>query len=413
MPSPWFPPLRLSILAAVAALIALVMLGRGSQGPGPAASAQIARADQLIAAGQFDAAEPLLARIAGNSDPKARLWAYQAWAQILGPRRGDFAGFMDKEGRALRLDPDSAAIHLGLYQGETVLGHDGAAVAHLDEAARSAFRLGPLRLGAAWMTPHGMRALLDRSRGDYAGAARQDAASLAADPPGSASARADRLNRIGDLILAHEPADDPPAPQGDAAHGVEAVLGARDRAYAAMAREDWTGAAAALQGLEAAPLSASMRHSLAVLTRPWLAYALFRSGQTAAARAQIADTPADCYLCQRVRGRLAAEAGDAAAERAFAAAVVLAPDLPFAYVERGRARLARGDVAGALADCALAKARSPNFADAPELCGEAWLRRGDPAAAARAFSLAGRLAPHWGRNHMLWAVAVRGSGGKG
>lgn len=406
------PSLRTVLLLLALAGAAAFWLAR----PKPSAidAAEMARAESLIAAGRSTVAEPVLARLAASDQPEVRLFAYRRWAQILGPQRGDFLGFMDKERRALALDPDSADLHLGLYMGENVLGHDGAAVNQLEQSIRSAVRLGPLRLGAPWMTPPAMRALLDRSRGDFAAAAREDATALAGDPPGGASARADRLNLIGDQILNHQPAAAPPPAPRPGAPGVEMILSARDRAYADLVREDWRGAASVLATLEASPLPPPMKNTLPVLTRPWLAYALFHAAEAEAARATIARTPTDCALCQRIRGRMAAESGDTqGAERAFAAAIAASADLPFAYVDRGRARLARGDIAGALGDCVVAETRSPHFADAPELCGEARLQRGDAAGAARDFARAGRLAPHWSRNQLLWIKALKNAGGKG
>ncbi|QUD86566.1 tetratricopeptide repeat protein [Phenylobacterium montanum] len=342
-------------------LVALVLARPAADTP------EVTRAKALIAAGRSAEAEPVLARLAARGDARTRLYAYRAWAQILGPQRGDFPGFMDRQRHALALDPASAELHLGLYQGESVLGHDGAAALELQEAVRSAFRVGPLRLGARWMTPPGMQALVYRSHGDFAAAAREDAESLKGDPPGSPAARADQLNLAGDRILNHDLSAVIPPPAPGAAP-VEAVLAARDQAWADLAREDWAGAAKVLSALEGQPLPPPMKNTLPVLTRPWLAYALFKKGDAAGARAELAATPADCALCQRIRGRIAAQSGDAAgAEQAFGKAIDLSAGLPFAYVDRGRARMARGDVAGALADGKAAVAASPNNPDARDL----------------------------------------------
>ena len=151
-----------------------------------------------------------------------------------------------------------------------------------------------------------------------------------------------------------------------------------------------------------------MKNTLPVLTRPYLAYALARMGDLPAAKAEIGRTPIDCYLCQRMRGRIAAVAGDlAGADAALQTAIQLAPSLPFAYVDRARLRLDRGDTAGAIADCALARTRSPHNADAAELWGEALLQRGQAQPAAGQFEVADRDAPHWARNHLFWSRALR------
>ena len=78
------------------------------------------------------------------------------------------------------------------------------------------------------------------------------------------------------------------------------------------------------------------RRDLSFLT-PMQALVEARQGDLAAARATLVPTEADCDLCQRVRGVIAALAGDmAGARRAFAAARALAPMLPAADLE-GRA----------------------------------------------------------------------------
>jgi len=189
----------------------------------------------------------------------------------------------------------------------------------------------------------------------------------------------------------------------------------------AVCRGDWGEGLAVAQervsALETARASAQATSAgfvdqrLATSARPLLAQALSRNGRLAEAEALIAGAPLDCYLCVRVRGEIAAAKGDGpAVDRWFGEAVRQAPSLPFAYVEWARARLARGDAAGAIAKLRLAADKSPNFPDTREVWGEALVRQGEPSRALEQFQRAERLAPRWGRLHLAWGEALQGLG---
>src|SRR5205085_335834 len=114
-------------------------------------------------------------------------------------------------------------------------------------------------------------------------------------------------------------------------------------------------------------------------------------------------TPLDCYGCVRVRGLIAALAGDAAgADHWYAEAARQGPSLPFAEAEWAQALLERGDAAGAISKAATASRKGPHFADPVEVWGEALLKTGDAKGAAVKFADADKYAPRWGRNHLLW-----------
>jgi tetratricopeptide (TPR) repeat protein len=133
-----------------------------------------------------------------------------------------------------------------------------------------------------------------------------------------------------------------------------------------------------------------------VWIHPLEALALAQTGDVAGAQALIATTPPDCYLCVRVRGRIAAQKRDwAAADLWFAEAIRQAPSLPFAYAERGETRLARGDVGSAIADFAVAHLRSPHFADPLKGWGDALARQGRRRDALAKYDEALRYAPAW------------------
>ncbi len=144
--------------------------------------------------------------------------------------------------------------------------------------------------------------------------------------------------------------------------------------------------------------------------RPLLAYAEAMTGDIPSATALISQTPTDCYLCVRMRGRIAAVAGEAAmADRWFAEAVRQAPDLPTVYYEWGQALLARGDLAGAARELSLAHEKGPHFADALKVWGDVLVRQGQPEQALEKYDEALKYAPNWAALKQARAAAARKS----
>jgi tetratricopeptide (TPR) repeat protein len=173
--------------------------------------------------------------------------------------------------------------------------------------------------------------------------------------------------------------------------------------------------AAAVQSVD--PKSLSLLDRAAFLSwikrlyAAWYAWAEAMSGDLAGANAMIAATPMDCDTCLEMRGRIAtAERDFPAAERWFGQATRQAPSIPFAYVDWGAERLARGDAEGAIAKLQIAHAKAPNFADPLELWGEALMQKRDYAGAIARFAEADKDAPRWGRNHLHWGEALMLSG---
>jgi tetratricopeptide (TPR) repeat protein len=170
---------------------------------------------------------------------------------------------------------------------------------------------------------------------------------------------------------------------------------------------DWRGAQDVARRIDAALETGTAQRPIYRLMRqvwstPLLALAMAKTGDVAGAEALIGPTAPDCYLCLRVRGRIAAERRDwPAAERWFAEAARQAPHVPLAFAEWGEMRLAKGDVDGAIAKLDEAIRLGPRFADPLELMGEALMRKGDYAGAAARFRQAERYAPHWPRNQRL------------
>jgi Flp pilus assembly protein TadD len=109
----------------------------------------------------------------------------------------------------------------------------------------------------------------------------------------------------------------------------------------------------------------------------WLALAKAQFGDLQAGQALIAETPMDCRMCVDFRGRIAALAGNVTeAEKWFGQAVDLAPKLPQVYIDRGQARLDRGEVAAALTDAMQAATLSPHDGDAWKLWGDVLTKQG-------------------------------------
>ena len=96
-----------------------------------------------------------------------------------------------------------------------------------------------------------------------------------------------------------------------------------------------------------------------------------------------------------------------AADRWFAEAVRQAPSLPAAYAEWGEARLARGDLDGAIAKFSLAHERGPRFADPLKGWGDALGRQGRWSEAVRRYDQALADAPAWRDLIRAHAVAAR------
>jgi len=204
--------------------------------------------------------------------------------------------------------------------------------------------------------------------------------------------------------------------QGVAAGPPDPLNAAIARAWTDMAAEDWTASAADIRAAMTAEADGASALSLSKVTvdrilatqfRPWLALAEAETGAFAAARAEIAKTPADCTDCQRVRGIIdAAEKNWGGAEYWFARAVHDAPSIPFAYADWGAMLLQRGDPGGAIAKFKSAHDKGPHFADPLELWGEALIAKSRSDLALAKFVEANQYAPRWGRLHLKWGEAL-------
>ena len=127
-----------------------------------------------------------------------------------------------------------------------------------------------------------------------------------------------------------------------------------------------------------------------------LAIAKARFGDATGAQALLAPMPSDCYPCARARGVVAAIVGDrTAAEQWFAVAIKQGPSLPQAFVERGSANLAWGNVTGAVTDAEHAVQLSPHYTEAWKLWGDALVRQAHFKLALAKYDDALKYAPDW------------------
>ncbi|HEY2444814.1 MAG TPA: hypothetical protein VGI20_03650 [Rhizomicrobium sp.] len=144
---------------------------------------------------------------------------------------------------------------------------------------------------------------------------------------------------------------------------------------------------------------------------PNTALALAMSGNLPAAYSLIDQTPFDCILCLRVRGRIdVLQKNWRGADYWFARAVHDAPSPPFAWTDWGHALLRSGNGDAAIAKFETAHARAPHFADPLEFWGEALMAKSRSDLALAKFEEAAKDAPHWGRLHLEWGEALHYAG---
>jgi tetratricopeptide (TPR) repeat protein len=127
----------------------------------------------------------------------------------------------------------------------------------------------------------------------------------------------------------------------------------------------------------------------------WIAPAEEAAGHPDKADAVLrtAGTFVDCY---RFRGDILAGRGDwAGAQKAYAEAVALAPDLPAAYYSWGVALIRHGDLAGAEGKLKAAHQRGPHWADPLKAWGDLLAKQGHLKDALAIYDQALKFAPNW------------------
>ena len=348
-----------------------------------------------------------------EGDPIDRIWAFNGLAAVQ-RKQGDINASIRTIDNGLALEPHFFSLYFNLATAMDDLGHN--------EALLSADRNAALmlhRYGRRFVTPAALRRLtavgdsnVAHDLGDFGAESTHLTLSLSQEPWRSDT----RMWLVEALALDHDRGgargnaamiQAPDANDPSAAAAADRLDFAQLKEAIARAEEDWSGFAAAFKSVDEHLLTPEMHVQRLTSEAPWFAFAMARLGDLQGAQAVIATTPMDCYLCTRMRGRIAAEAHDwPAAERWFAEAVRQAPSIPFAYADWGQMLLSKGDVESAIAKLQIANAKGPHFADALELWGEALMRKGDFAGAAVKFAEADKYAPKWERNHAMWGQAL-------
>lgn len=351
-----------------------------------------------------------LRALAAGGDATDRLWAQVGLASGL-PNPVDS---IEAASQAVVVAPRFPMGYGNRAGGHAALGHDEAALADYrmaEATARSDGRRYLTPRALAYLEP-GYRARVAGLLGDWRTSATEDTRSVEAQGRNEF-----RTGIVFEHVMAHDLAAarrvraskaPPAATDVSPAAALERIKHIDAEALLAIGVDDWASVRKALEGsleLEGLPPGTSERRMTQDL--PYLALARARTGDPAGAKALIDASPTDCHLCVRMRARIAAASGDwPSAERWFAEAVRQGPSLPLTYAEWGEARLARGDLDGAIEKLKLARAKGPHHADAAELWGEALLRKGDARGAAAKFAEADKDAPRWGRNHLRWGQAL-------
>jgi tetratricopeptide (TPR) repeat protein len=136
-------------------------------------------------------------------------------------------------------------------------------------------------------------------------------------------------------------------------------------------------------------------NNLAPFVRCWIAVAEESAGRSDEAEAALkaAGTFVDCY---RFRADILNARRDwPGAQKAYAAAVALAPDLPAAYYSWGVALTQHGDLVGAITKLSAANQRGPHWADPLKAWGDVLMKQNQSKDALAKYDEALRYAPNW------------------
>jgi len=363
-------------------------------------------------AGQDRSAEAfsVIADLATNGPQSERGWAYIEWGSLDQTANGDLESARKHCLRGLAYSGAlTVPAEICLVNEEVWSGHDEKTLEYSKALAKNAQQHAPgvtneffesnKIISVAWLET--VTGDIQKSAGDWtlAEAAPDYLGSVKLSPALAATAYA--LNHDPDsarqIVETLEPNDDPSFLQWDAIDAFSAL----PTYWIAAAANDWPAALLDARACEAwldAHISANKLFGRlrAVWIQPLEALAMAKAGEVAAAETLVSATPVDCYLCLRVRGRVAAIKRDwPLAERWYADAVRQGPSLPFALSEWGETRLAKGDIDGAVAKFEAAHHVSPHFADALKGWGDALARQRQLREALAKYDEALEYAPHW------------------
>ncbi len=318
---------------------------------------------------RLDQAEAIYRRLTYDRNVLERAWAWNGLGTQAWSARGNVGAALGYYRKALSLEPDSYVWLSALILWSSAYGH---AEESLAAAQRYAKLLPKQRL------PVAQSLLARRPGGDFAEMARISAIGLANPPTPAAYSN---VKWSGELALAS---------QHDA-RGARRILAAGLLAPSPYANIiDWRFAIQTLAAMEDWPYllarepEAEKSHArgrgwgwdldtefgVGILqSPPGAGQGCCASGRSCrCARRWIAATPLDCYDCLRIRGQIAALAGQQAqADAWFTRAIHDARSPPFAYADWGQVLLARGQPDGAIVQFKLASEKGPHFADPLEV----------------------------------------------
>ncbi len=334
-------------------------------------------ANHLRNTGRYDAAIALFRHMSTRGPAQERAWAQAglAYTYLL---VGDASAATKAGEKATRLDPDLPAAWLNRAAGDYARGDTEAFLSN-NRKALAALQGKPRSMEAP--VAAAMRASLSENiatdLGDFEAAARHAKAlgelseGLTIVGGEAPFLRAADLAAAGDVAGARSVLADYPEAT-DAWIVVQPYLWTPHLPGVAIAEAtgDWVAGLPALKAAVAAAEAgdAMSQMKARVYLRPWLAYALAKTGDVAGARVLVAGFPAGCVLCARVAGRVADLANDRdGANKAFARAVRLAPSSPFAATDWAAMLLRRGDAAGAVAKAQAAVKAGPRSTSALSL----------------------------------------------
>ena len=371
--------------------------------------------------GRHDEAIAVISDLASHGPPSERAWAYAEWGMMDMNDHGDLRASLRHCQRALDMGGASTVTaEICLVGDQLWSGHDEPVLSLSIELEKHAqirqpgltdqyFESNKI-LSVAWL--ESMSGDLQQSARDYvrSGTAPDFMGSTVLAAPLTANAYAQDHDSAAAarIMAALEHGADTDFLKLDAIYAFPAL----PAYWIAAARGDWPAAAADARLVDAALVAQQASEPIyprlrAVWIKPLLALAMAQAGDVAGGAALAAMTAADCYLCVRVRGQIAALAHDgAAADRWFSEAVRQAPSLTFAYAEWGAALLARGRPDDAIVEFTLANRKGPHFADPLEGWGEALMAKNQSHLALAKFKEAGKYAPNWGRLHLKWGEAL-------
>jgi len=379
----------------------------------------------LTSHGRNGEEDAVLRNLALNGPESEKPWAYTVWAYnpLL---TGDLDTALYRARKAVELAPDLPLALNDLSDMEATAGHE-----EREFQAALATKTSLEGSGARKIIPRAARAAaietdaqIAEEQGDFREAVTQYE-KLAAAPDFEGSQWLAIRMGAADDALAHDVSasrrllgnlrDADVFPLTNVGFGWQLANFRLAQFEQAMALDDWPGARRIAAQILAPPEAKLLASQPIVRTQfgPWLALAEAKDGDIQAARARIAPTPLDCYLCLRVRGEIeATQKNWTAAAYWLARAVGQAPSIPFAYCEWGQMLMVKGDFDGAIAKFTLANQKGPHYADPLELWGEALMLENRSDLALAKFEEADKYAPSWGRLHLKWGEALFYAGQK-